>query len=184
MGDEGRALGEGLYWMAEKLRWGYEDVARNLGEALRLYRQAADLGISDAHIRIGEFFEQGHVVDEDPAVALKCYKRAYDAGNPYGHAAVAKLLARTDHYSRAERHWAAAFMLLDRAVERNLWLKSRGLSFTRTLAAQLKHQLTVDHLPFIRRNRHAVLAHHMRLVGHAKTDERLEHLQADPGLAC
>ena len=127
MGDKGRALGEGLYWMAEKLRWGYEDVERNPGEALRLYRQAADLGISDAHIRIGEFFEQGHVVAEDPAVALKCYKRAYEAGNPYGHAAVAKLLARTDHYSRAERHWAAAFTLLDKGIEKDSLLTSRGL---------------------------------------------------------
>ena len=38
------ALGEGLYWMAEKLMWGYEDTAINPVEAFRLYRRAADLG--------------------------------------------------------------------------------------------------------------------------------------------
>src|SRR6478609_9537892 len=148
VGDVGRPLGEGLYWMAEKLRWGYEDVELNPGEALRLYRQAADLGISDAHIRIGEFFEQGHVVAEDPAVALKFYKRAYDAGSPYGHAVVAKLLARTDHYSRAERHWAAAFTLLDKGINRECAADEPGAVVHAYIGAQLKHQLPVEHLPF------------------------------------
>ena len=29
MGDQGKALAEGLYWMAEKLMWGYEDTDIN-----------------------------------------------------------------------------------------------------------------------------------------------------------
>ena len=34
--------------------WGYEGTTKNAAEALRLYRQAAALGFSDAQIRIGE----------------------------------------------------------------------------------------------------------------------------------
>jgi TPR repeat protein len=177
MGDKGRALGEGLYWYAEKLRWGNGDVGRNPGEALRLYRQAANLGISDAHVRIGEFFEEGYVVDEEPAVALKCYKRAYEAGNPYGHTAVAKLLARSDHYSRAERHWAAAFSLLDKGVEKEFVADEPGAVVYAYIGAQLKHELPIEHLHFIRRNRQGVLAHHIRLLNHAMTDDRLAKLQ-------
>ena len=52
--SRGEALAEGFYWYAEKLMWGYEDTTQNPEEALRFYRQAADLGFSDAHIRIGE----------------------------------------------------------------------------------------------------------------------------------
>src|SRR5215207_2000642 len=44
MGDQGKALAEGLYWMAEKLMWGYEDTDINPVEAFRVYKRAADLG--------------------------------------------------------------------------------------------------------------------------------------------
>ena len=153
------------------------DVERNPGEALRLYRQAANLGISDAHVRIGEFFEEGYVVDEEPAVALKCYKRAYEAGNPYGHTAVAKLLARTDHYSRAERHWAAAFTLLDKGIEREFVADEPGAVVHAYIGCAAKARASREHLHFIRRNRQGVLAHHIRLLEHAMTDDRLAKLQ-------
>ena len=48
MGDQGKALAEGLYWMAEKLMWGYEDTDINPVEAFKVYKRAADLGFSDA----------------------------------------------------------------------------------------------------------------------------------------
>ena len=51
---EGLVLGEALYWMAEKLTWGYEDVEPDPVEALKLFKQSADLGFSDALIRIGQ----------------------------------------------------------------------------------------------------------------------------------
>ena len=35
MSNQGAALAEGFYWMAEKLAWGYEEVAKNPSEALR-----------------------------------------------------------------------------------------------------------------------------------------------------
>jgi TPR repeat protein len=37
-------LAEGRFRYAEKLHYGYEGVERNFDEALRLYRQAAELG--------------------------------------------------------------------------------------------------------------------------------------------
>lgn len=58
MQEDWTALAEGVYWYAEKLMWGYEGTTKNAVEALRLYRQAAALGISDAQIRIGEW--EGH----------------------------------------------------------------------------------------------------------------------------
>src|SRR3954471_15745329 len=81
VGDDGSALGEGLYWMAEKLTWGYEGVEKDHPEALRLYRQAADLGFSDAYIRIGQLQEHGKGTGRDPKAALKSYEAAATAGN-------------------------------------------------------------------------------------------------------
>ena len=59
MSRDGSALAEGLFWMAEKLTWGYEGVEKDHSQAFRFYRQAADLGLSDAHIRIGQLQEFG-----------------------------------------------------------------------------------------------------------------------------
>ena len=56
---DGLALGEAFYWMAEKLTWGYEDVEPDPVEALKLFRQSADLGFSDALIRIGQLHNKG-----------------------------------------------------------------------------------------------------------------------------
>jgi TPR repeat protein len=64
------ALAEGFYWMAEKLAWGYEDVEQNLGEAFKLFKQAADLGFSDALIRVGEFQEHGKGTTRNPNAAI------------------------------------------------------------------------------------------------------------------
>ena len=81
MSETGSALAEGFYWYAEKLMWGYEDMARNPEEALRFYRQAADLGLSDAHIRIGQLQEYGKGTAQSPSEALMSYQRAAEAGN-------------------------------------------------------------------------------------------------------
>jgi TPR repeat protein len=76
---QGSALAEGFYWMAEKLAWGYEGVEPNPVEAFKLFRQAADLGFSDAFIRIGEFQEHGKGVSRDVNAAFKSYGAAASA---------------------------------------------------------------------------------------------------------
>jgi hypothetical protein len=39
---DGLALGEALYWTAEKLTWGFEDVEPDPAEELILFRQSAE----------------------------------------------------------------------------------------------------------------------------------------------
>ena len=45
MPQERSELGEGLYWMAEKLCWGYEGEAPDQKEAFRLYQQSSGAGL-------------------------------------------------------------------------------------------------------------------------------------------
>jgi len=79
--------------MAEKLTWGYEDVEPDPTEALKLFRQSADLGFSDALIRIGQLHQQGKGTVRDPSAALKTYLAAATAGNFVALAFLAKLLS-------------------------------------------------------------------------------------------
>jgi TPR repeat protein len=81
MGQPDSALGEGLFWMAEKLAWGYDGSRPSLEEALRLFAQAADLGVSDALIRTGQFQEYGKGTAWDPKSAVQNYQKAANAGN-------------------------------------------------------------------------------------------------------
>ena len=92
---DGLALGEALYWMAEKLTWGYEDVEPDPAEALKLFRQSADLGFSDALIRIGQLQQQGKGTACDPSAALQSYLAAAKAGNFVALAFLAKLLSHS-----------------------------------------------------------------------------------------
>ena len=88
----GAALAEGFYWYAEKLMWGYEGIEKNPQEALRVYRQAADLGFSDAFIRIGLIYEYGKGAPQSANEAALSYRSAIEAGNFLAFAFMAKLL--------------------------------------------------------------------------------------------
>jgi TPR repeat protein len=70
---EDSALAEGFYWMAEKFAWGYEDTEPDLVEAYKLFRQAGELGFSDALIRVGELQEHGKGTPRDTNAAVKLH---------------------------------------------------------------------------------------------------------------
>src|SRR5688572_25152499 len=113
MGGNGSALAEGFYWHAEKLMWGYEGVEKNHEEAFKLFRQAANLGLSDAHLRIGHLHEYGRGTARDPNAALVSYQIAAEAGNFYAFAFMAKLVSRSSHVGRAEVLWDRFFSALE-----------------------------------------------------------------------
>ena len=55
---------------------------KNLPEAVRLYRIAADMGVVYAQYNLGMCFEHGEGVPYNPVEAFTWYKRAADAGHP------------------------------------------------------------------------------------------------------
>ena len=88
----GLPLGEAFYWMAEKLTWGYEDVEPDPAEAVKLFRQSADLGFSDALIRIGQLQQQGKGTARDPSAASRATSRRRRPGNFVALAFLAQLM--------------------------------------------------------------------------------------------
>jgi hypothetical protein len=98
--------------MAEKSAWGYEDVEPNLVEAYKLFRQAGDLGFSDALIRVGELQENGKGTARNPNAAVRSYIAAAQAGNFFGLAYLAKLLSRASHLEKAADIWSRFFAAL------------------------------------------------------------------------
>jgi TPR repeat protein len=164
---EGSALAEGLYWMAEKLAWSYEDVAPNLAEAFKLFRQAADLGFSDAHIRIGQFQEHGKGTARDPKATLKSYSVAANAGNFYALAFLAKLLSRTSHLDKAEVVWGRFFAALAANPEPGFYAASPGELLHEYVSTQLSLGLDPLHRDTLKLYRLEIAGYHQQLLEHA-----------------
>src|SRR5436309_5674551 len=133
--------------------WGYEHVTANPEEAFRFYRQAAELGLSDAMIRMGELLEYGKGVAQDPNHALIQYRRAAKAGNFFGWSFVARLVSRTEHYAQAEPYWALFFRALEANRDPTFLAETPAGMIHMYLEAQLRRGLLAQHVELIRHYR-------------------------------
>jgi TPR repeat protein len=168
---QGLPRGEALYWMAEKLAWGYDDVQQNYVEALKLFRQAADLGFTDAYIRIGELQEHGKGTELDPGAAVKSYQSAAAAGNFLGYAYLAKLLSRTKHLEHAEKTWDRFFAALSVRTDYRFVAAQRGELLYDYITSQLRLGLEPEHVEMLQRYRIDIAGHHQRILEHARDDQ-------------
>ena len=172
---QGFALGEALYWMAEKLTWGYEDVEPDLPEALKLFRQSADLGFSDALIRIGQLQQQGKGTARDPSAALQSFLAAAKAGNFVALAFLAKLLSHSSRLERANDLWDRFFAKLKANPEHAFIVAGRGELLHDYITTQLQLGFEPEHMEVLRHHRVEIAAHHQALLEHAP-DDRLDRL--------
>jgi hypothetical protein len=168
---DGLALGEAFFWMAEKLTWGYEDVEPDPAEALKLFRQSADLGFSDALIRVGQLQQQGKGTVRDPSAALKNYTAAAKAGNFVALAFLANLLSRSSQLERANDLWDRFFAKLMANPEHAFIVAERGELLHDYITTQLQLGFEPEHLEVLRQHRVEIAGHHQRLLEHAPVDK-------------
>jgi hypothetical protein len=168
---EGLVLGEALYWMAEKLTWGYEDVEPDPVEALKLFRQSAELGFSDALIRIGQLQQQGKGTARDPKAALKNYLAAAKAGNFVALAFSAKLLSHSSQLKSADAMWDRFFARLKVNPEHASLVAGRGELLHDYITTQLQLGFEPEHMEVLRPHRVEIAGHHQRLLEHAPVDK-------------
>jgi TPR repeat protein len=170
------ALGEAFYWMAEKEAWGYEDVKINIDEAFKLYKQAADLGFSDALIRVGEFQESGKGTAKSPDAAIRSYLKAVKAGNFFGLAFLAKLLSRSKYLEKSDDIWERFFAALTANPDPGFLVASRGEVLHYYVSCQLRSGFDPKHLDVLLEYRLEIVGHHQRLLEYAAVGmlDRLE----------
>ena len=174
---DGSALGEALYWMGEKFTWGYEDVEPDPAEALKLFRQSADLGFSDALIRIGQLQQQGKGTARDPSAALQSYLAAAKAGNFVALAFSANLLSRSSHLEKADALWDRFFKKLKANPEHASVVAGRGELLHDYMTTQLQLGFEPEHMEVLRQHRVEIAGHHQLLLEHVPAD-RLDRLRA------
>jgi TPR repeat protein/tRNA A-37 threonylcarbamoyl transferase component Bud32 len=76
--------GEGLNWLGSMYAEGRGGLAKNVGEALRLYRKAAAIPYPEAFVSLGTMYISGTGVAKDDAEALRQYRKAVDLGSASG----------------------------------------------------------------------------------------------------
>jgi hypothetical protein len=177
MNNNGSALAEGLYWYAEKLMWGYEGVEKNYSEALNLFRQAADLGFSDAHLRVGQLHEYGKGTERNASAALGCYRTAVEAGNFFGFAFLANLVFRSSHNARAQALWDHFIAALEANPEPGFLAATPGELLHQYIATHLRLGLDPQHAATLRQYRVAIIGYHQQLLEHTNADEELDCLE-------
>ena len=171
MANEPSELGEGFYWMAEKLAWGYEGVERNFPEALKLFRQAADLGVSDAWIRLGELSEHGKGTRQNVRAAFEFYQKAVKAGNYYALAYAAQLLSRGPALDKADQLWKRFFRALSAKPDPGFKSAGRGELLYDYIKTQVRLGLEPGHLDVLKRYRLEIVGHYQRLLEHASAGQ-------------
>ena len=175
--EKSLALGEGFYWMAEKLAWGYDDTPQDLPKGFRLFRQAADLGFSDAWIRVGQLQEQGKGTKRDLKSALKSYQSAAKGGNYFALAHAAVLLSRSAHVEAADTLWGRFFAVLNVRPEPGFVSSSRGELLHDYVMSQLRLGFEPGYIQTLKRYRIEIVQHHQQLLEHP-TNQSLERLKA------
>ncbi len=71
-----------IFEEAEAHYYGFEDYIEDHAESLRLYRQAASLGSTEAYVRIGLQYQEGEGVARNLTKALEFFKEGARKGRP------------------------------------------------------------------------------------------------------
>ncbi len=127
-----RAAAKGRPSAMSLLAWLYatDPEHRDLAKSVSYYRAAAEAGDLAAQNNLGEFYETGRGVPQDPTQAFSWYTRAAEAGFPQAQLNLARLYAAGNGVTRDPanaRLWAerAQKQGQDRAQELLDWLAAR-----------------------------------------------------------
>lgn len=77
-----RNYGHAAYILAWLTEHGYNGPA-NVGQAIRLYNKAVELGISDAQVYLADLYNNETNTAKDPGKAFEQFQKAADEGNSY-----------------------------------------------------------------------------------------------------
>lgn len=83
--------------------WGHGDYIQDRAESLRLLRQAATLGCTEAYGIIGKRYERGEGTPKNPAKALEFYKEGAKRGRPSCYLKMGLLFSYENNDANADK---------------------------------------------------------------------------------
>jgi len=174
--NENSALADGLFWAAEKLRFGYEDEAPDPIEALKLYKTVAASGHGRANLRLAEMYEQGIGAKQDLKLAVVNYKKALHRQLPEGLAGLGGLLLRSGHISEGQKYWRRYFDLLAAANKPTDWPDDRVVYMHRYFLLCFAHKVEPTLHQIVFEYKDLLMQYHQLSLEKASSDMRLDQL--------
>lgn len=171
------ATAERFFSIAEKARHGNEDAQPDYTEAVHYYRRAADLGFAHAYLRLGEMCEHGVGVSVDLVGALSLYKKAADAGQITGYAAIATMVSATSESDKADLLWRKFFSELARGHHGELGFNEPAASIHSYVFCKLSRFEVPNFFPVMNRYRHELVAFMQKYLEHATNHDQLEVME-------
>ncbi|MRI57503.1 hypothetical protein D8770_26780 [Methylobacterium sp. DB1607] len=128
-----------LYAEAEEYYYGFGDTIQDYDEALKLFRQAAKLGSSEAYHMIGRMYADGDGVREDHSKALEYFKEAARRGAFCAYGRMGIIFNGASHIENENKSWKKFFDALKANPTQTFECESVGILvhsflFTRTSA--------------------------------------------------
>ncbi|EJK45067.1 hypothetical protein THAOC_36342, partial [Thalassiosira oceanica] len=90
--------------LAQKYFYGRLGLQKDMGKAVELWAEAAELGLVDSLFRLGHAFDRGEGVQEDKAKAAKFYEKAAMQGHAKSRYNLGCYEGQTGNHDRALRH--------------------------------------------------------------------------------
>ena len=107
--EQGPSLVETLLTQARSFLYGRDGELQDYNEAMRLFRQAAQLGSGDAWDSIGHMYSMGYGSQKNNGAALEAYKEAIKSGYIRGYVGMASIFADEKHEMNFRKCWDKFF---------------------------------------------------------------------------
>ena len=144
--------------LGDKYAVGHNGLEKDVTKAIELYERAAELGLKEAHFKLGHLYGKGEDVEKDMARAIRHFEAAAVMGNVLSRCNLGVFEYNAGNYDLALQHWM--------------------------IAAKLGYQDCLDNIKIMFMNGHATKADYAEaLRGHQSALEEMRSPDREEALA-
>jgi hypothetical protein len=144
---------------AESYYLGIETGVEDYRTAAKLYAQAAELGSSEAHLKLADIFAEGEGLPMDKPKALEHMKSAARLGDANAYSAMAFFFTQTSDYESALQCWDRFFTIANEGRSTSLRKESLAICLAAYPQLALSEGWDIKHHSLLALQRPAILNH-------------------------
>mmetsp|Transcript_34650 Transcript_34650/g.77758 ORF Transcript_34650/g.77758 Transcript_34650/m.77758 type:complete len:303 (+) Transcript_34650:289-1197(+) len=128
-----------LKFLGDQYYYGYNGLLKNVQRAIELWREAAELGSIEAHVKLGSQYFDGEGVAQDMEKAFNHFEVAAKKGHLGARHNLGLHEGKNGNYKRAVRHWLiSAKMGCEKSLESMKGMFVGGIATKQQYASALK----------------------------------------------
>ena len=109
-----------IYYLGLVYHTGQLGLEKAAARAVELYERAAELGVKEAHFKLGCLYDKGTDVEKDTARAIRYFEAAAMRGQAHARFNLGRVEYNARNYDLALQHWMIAAKLGDQVALNNI----------------------------------------------------------------